>query len=116
MVSRGHRAVNRQFLKRMTYFVLTLGLASAAFAKPAHARPTHPTHRAHVAHVQESAHAGRHMAQLRHTRPVAAERTVVTVRTRSGHLRRAVLVRHRYYEHFSASSFTDSDITQGDVT
>jgi penicillin-binding protein 2 len=27
-----------------------------------------------------------------------------------------VLVRHRYYEHFSASSFTDSDITQGDVT
>jgi penicillin-binding protein 2 len=47
---------------------------------------------------------------------VATERTVVTVRTRSGHLRRAVLVRHRSYEHFSASSFTDSDLTQGDVT
>jgi penicillin-binding protein 2 len=115
MVSRGHRAVNRQLLQRFHYFVLILGLASAAFAKPAHARPTHPTHRAHVTHVQENAHARRHMAQLRHTHPVV-ERTAVTVRTRSGHLRRAVLVRHRYYEHFSASSFTDSDITQGDVT
>jgi penicillin-binding protein 2 len=109
--------VNQQFLQRMTYFLLILGLASAAFAKPASARPTHPTtHRSHVAHVQESAHARRHMAQLRHTHPVATERTVVTVRTRSGHLRRAVLVRHRSYEHFSASSFTDSDLTQGDVT
>jgi penicillin-binding protein 2 len=108
--------VNRQLLQRFHYFVLILGLASAAFAKPAHARPTHPTHRAHVTRVQESAHARRHMAQLRHTHPVAVERTAVTVRTRSGHLRRAVLVRHRYYEHFSASSFTDSDITQGDVT
>jgi penicillin-binding protein 2 len=116
MVARGQYAVNGQFLRRITYFVLILGLASAAFAKPASARPTHPTHRTHVAHVQETAHARRHMAQLRHTHPVDTERTVVTVRTRSGHLRRAVLVRHRSYEHFSASSFTDSDITQGDVT
>jgi penicillin-binding protein 2 len=116
MVSRGQHAVNRQFLRRITYFALILGLASAAFAKPASARPTHPTHRTHVAHVQETAHAGRHMAQLRHTHPVDTERTFVTVRTRSGHVRRAVLVRHRSYEHFSASSFTDSDLTQGDVT
>jgi penicillin-binding protein 2 len=113
MVSRGQLAVNRQFLRRITYFVLILGLASAAFAKPASARPTHPTHRAHVAHVQETTHARRHMAQVRHARPV---NTVVSVRTGSGHLRRTVLVRHRSYEHFSASSFTDSDITQGDVT
>ena len=49
--------MNRQFLKSTFYFVLILGVASAAFAKPAHARPTHPRHRAHVAHVQESAHA-----------------------------------------------------------
>ena len=116
MVSRGQLAVNRQFLKRIFYFLLILGLASAAFAKPASARPTHPTHRAHVAHVQETAHARRHMAQLRHTHPVATERRVVMVRTRSGMVRRAVLVRHRSYEHFSASSFTDSDLTQGDVT
>jgi penicillin-binding protein 2 len=105
--------VNRQFLRRITNFVLILGLASAAFAKPASARPTHPTHRAHVARVQETTHARRHMAQMRHAHPVD---TVVMVHTRSGHLRRTVLVRHRSYEHFSASSFTDSDITQGDVT
>jgi penicillin-binding protein 2 len=108
--------VSRQFLKRISYFLLILGLASAAFAKPASARPTHPSHHAHVARLQESPHARRHMAQLRHAHPVAADGTVVSVRTRSGHYRRAVLVRHRYYEHFSASSFTDSDITQGDVT
>src|ERR1700677_4904283 len=113
MVSRGHFAVNRQFLRRITYFVLILGLASAAFAKPASARPTHPTRRAHVAHVQETTHARRHMAQMRHAHPV---NTVVTVRGKSGQVHRMVLVRHRSYEHFSASSFADSDITQGDVT
>jgi beta-lactamase class D len=114
--SRGQRAVNRQFLKRTFFFLTLIGLASAAFAKPAHAGPTRPTRHAHVSHVQESTHARRHMAGLRHARPVAAERRVVMVRTRSGMVRRTVLVRHRYYEHFSASSFTDSDITQGDVT
>src|SRR5229473_7632157 len=93
-----------------------IGLASAVFAKPAHARPTRPARRGHVARVQESARARRHMAGMRHARPVAQTR-VVLVHARSGRVvRRAVLVRHRYYEHFSASSFTDSDITQGDVT
>ncbi len=106
----------RQFPKRIFHLLLILGLASVAFAKPASARPTHPTHRAHVAHVQESAHARRHMAQLRHVHPVVTEQRVVSVRGRSGRVRRAVLGRHRSYEHFSASSFTDSDITQGDVT
>jgi penicillin-binding protein 2 len=108
--------VNRQIVKRILYLILILGLASAAFARPASARPTHPTHRAHAAHLQETTHARHHMAQLRHARPVTTERKVVMVRTRSGQLRRTVLYRHRSYEHFSASSFTDSDITQGDVT
>ena len=116
MVARGQFAVNRQLLKRIFYFLLILGLASAAFAKPASARPTRATHRAHVARLQETAHARRHMAQLRHSQPVATERRVVMVRTRSGQVRRMVLVRHRSFEHFSASSFTDSDLTQGDVT
>jgi penicillin-binding protein 2 len=117
LVLRGRCAVNRQSLRRFFYLVLILGLGSAAFAKPAHAGPTHPTtHRAHVTHVQESARARRHLAVLRHTHPVA-ESAVVTVRSRSGaRIRRTVLVRHRYYEHFSASSFTNDDITQGDVT
>jgi penicillin-binding protein 2 len=115
-VSRGKYAVSRRFLKQSFNFLMILGLASVAFAKPAHAKPTHPTHRAHVAHVQESARARRHMATLRHPRPVATESRVVLVHSKSGHIRRMVLVRHRSYEHFSASSFADSDITQGDVT
>jgi penicillin-binding protein 2 len=108
--------VSRRFLKQSFNILMILGLASVAFAKPAHARPTHPAHHAHVAHVQESAKARHHMATLRHTRPVATERQVVLVRSKSGHVRRMVLVRHHSYEHFSASSFADSDITQGDVT
>jgi penicillin-binding protein 2 len=108
--------VYRQSLRRFLYLILVLCLGSAAFAKPAHAGPTRPTHRAHVSKVQESARARRHLAGLRHTRPVA-ETAVVTVRSRSGaRVRRTVLVRHRYYEHFSASSFTNDDVTQGDVT
>ena len=108
--------MNRKLLKRIFYSVLILGLASAALAKPAHARPTHPTHHAHVAHVQETARARRHMAQLRHAHPMATAHTVVAVGGRTAHVRRAVLARHRSYERFSASSFTDADITQGDVT
>ena len=96
--------MNRQLLKRTFYFVMFIGLASAAFAKPAHAGPTTRQTHHHVARVQESAHARRHMAELRHARPVGAERRVVMVRTRSGMVRRTVLVRHRSYEHFSASS------------
>jgi penicillin-binding protein 2 len=108
--------VNRQFLKRTFNFVMILGLASAAFGKPASAGPTHPTHHARVAHVQETTRVRHHLAQLQHSHPVATERRAVMVRTRSGRLQRATLVRHRSYEHFSASSFTDSDITQGDIT
>ncbi len=108
--------MNRQLFKRISYFFLILGLASAAMAKPASARPTHSIHHSHAARVQESAHARHHMAQLQHPRRVATERRVVMVRGRSGRMHRAVLVRHRSYEHFSASSFTDSDLTQGDVT
>ena len=110
--------VNKHILKRISYFVIILGLASAAFAKPAHARPTRATARpAHVARVRETARARRHMVAMRHSHPVASERHVVLVRTHSGRVvRRVVATRHRYYEHFSANSFTDSDLTQGDIT
>lgn len=108
--------MNTQMLRRFSYLILVLCVGSAAFAKPAHAGPTRPTHRAHVAHLQETAHAHRHTAAVRHTRPVAARAVVVTSASPSGaRVRRAVLVRHRSYEHFSASSFTNDDITHGDV-
>ena len=110
--------MNRKLLKRVFAFALVLGLASAAYTTPAEARPTRAARRAHVARLQESTRARRHMAQLRHSRPVATDRRVVLVHTRSGRvIRRVVQTRHRrYFEHFSASSFTDSDLTQGDVT
>src|ERR1700755_3415182 len=41
-VSRGKYAVSRRFLKHSFNFLMILGLASVAFAKPAHARPTVP--------------------------------------------------------------------------
>ena len=107
--------MTKQLLKRTFSSTLLLGLASAVLALPALANPTHP-HHAHSGHVTETSHARRHMAQLRHAHPVAGVRTVSLVRTRGGRLHRTVVVRHRYYEHFSASSFTDSDITSGDVT
>jgi beta-lactamase class D len=84
-------------------------------------------HRAHVVsgRVQESPKARRHMASLQHSRRVAgaARPSVVreatyTTTTRRVH-GRLVRVRtgHRSYgEHFSASSFADTDITQGDIT
>jgi penicillin-binding protein 2 len=103
--------VNR-LLERTLGSLILCSFTTAALA----ASPTHPAHRAHVAHVQESAHAKRHMASIRHSHPVVAERHVTYTRTSSGKLRRVVLVRHRSYEHFSANSFADFDITQGDVT
>ena len=44
--------MNRQLLQRTFYFLLMIGLASAALAKPAHARPTRPTRHAHVARLR----------------------------------------------------------------
>jgi len=64
--------------------------------------------------VQESATAQKHITHLQHSRRVAT----TSVRHYSGaHLRRASLTVHRRsYERFYASSFTDQDLTQGDVT
>jgi penicillin-binding protein 2 len=107
--------VNRQLLDRTLQSLLMVSVATAAFAKTT-TTTTHPVHHTHTAHVQETAHARRHMAGMRHSHPVTGERQVVYIHTRSGVVRRAVLVHHRSYEHFSANSFAESDITQGDVT
>ena len=109
--------MNRQILKRITYSLLIFGLASAAFAKPASARPTHPT-------------SSQPRCPCSGDRPRSPAHGAVAPypsggnRADSGHgphpfrasAAAPVLVRHRSYEHFSASSFTDSDLTQGDVT
>ncbi len=78
------------------------------------------THHAHSLHIQESAHATSRITHLQHHRVTraghaSAVRTVL-VRGRHGKLRRVVLGRHRYYEHFSGDSFAETDLTQGDMT
>src|ERR1700757_4411507 len=70
------------------------------------------------ANVQESSSAKKRISNLQHTRRVAATTTATTSTTRRyAHVRRASLtVRRRSYERFYANSFTDQDLTQGDVT
>jgi len=96
---------------------LPLSLAASAEGTAPTTTTTHHGHRSH-AHVQESASAQRHISHLQHSHRVAA--TASSVRhasTGSAHLRRASLtVHHRSYERFYASSFTDQDLTQGDIT
>jgi beta-lactamase class D len=88
----------------------------------------HKTH-AVSGHVQESPRARRQMAALQHNRRLAgsARSSAVreaayssstrVVRGRGGRLRRVrVSTRRHYGEQFSASSFTNTDITQGDIT
>ena len=102
-------------MKRIFLFVLAMALAGSSLCLANSATTRHSTRK--KAHVQESAAAQKHVTRLQHSRRVASTRTV-SVRTRGGaHLRRASLTIHRGgYERFYASSFTDTDLTQGDVT
>jgi cell division protein FtsI/penicillin-binding protein 2 len=66
--------------------------------------------------VQESASAQKHISHLQHSHRVAST-TAYHHSGTSAHLRNASLTVHRQsYERFYASSFTDADLTQGDVT
>jgi penicillin-binding protein 2 len=101
--------------------LLALPLSLAANAEGTAAPTTtthHPAHHSR-AHVQESASAQTHITHLQHSHRVAAT-TAPTARHYNGsaHLTRASLtVHHRSYgERFYASSFTDVDLTQGDIT
>jgi penicillin-binding protein 2 len=102
-------------MKRIFLFVLAMTLAGSTVCLAATATtPTHHTRR--KAHLQESATAQKHITRLQHSRRVVSTRAVY-VRRGGAHLRRANLVIHRGgYERFYASSFTDVDLTQGDVT
>jgi len=110
-------------MKRIFYLALA-GLLSSALTLSAMGATSSTTatstttthHRAvhHRAHVQETGTARTHIRRLQHTR-----RVVYTNQGyHSAHLRRASLrYRHRSYEHFYASSFTEaSGLTQGDIT
>ena len=104
-------------MKRIFYFVL-VGLLAMPLSLPALGGTTTTAahHRVrHRAHVQESATAQRHIHSLQHSRRVVYKHRYGP---HSAHLRRTShRYRRRSYEHFDASSFTDTtDLTQGDIT
>ncbi len=95
----------------LALLLLPLSSFATTSSRRSHARVAH--------HVMESPRVRRHMAQLQHSRRVAGgvrmAGTNRLVRGRHGRLVR-VAIRHRYQERFSADSFTDTDLSQGDVT
>lgn len=112
-------------MKRFIYLLLLVGLASLPLSGFARTRSTRAVHHArsssHLSssrvsssHVQESASARRKIAHLQHGRRHATVARTVLVRGRNGKLHR-VVVRHRYYEHFTGDSFAETDLTRDDV-
>jgi beta-lactamase class D len=104
-------------MKRFLLFVLAMALSGSSFCLAGTVTTIHHATR-RKAHVQEPAAARRRVASLQHGRRVAAVSTASLVRERgSARLRRArLVVRRGPYERFYASSFADTDLTQGDVT
>jgi membrane carboxypeptidase/penicillin-binding protein len=103
----------------LSLFVAALGVTPLAYAAETTTTTHHVVHHA-KARVHDTAAAHRHIATLQHSQRVpaghaATAHVVPATLTRSAHLRRTSL-RHRYYERFTASSFADSDLTQGDIT
>ena len=103
-------------MKRILQLFLVIGLlllpasiVSAATTKH-HAKHTAASTRKGSSRVVHS------RATKGRARRGATVRTVTYVRGRNGRLRRAVLVRHRYYEHFTGDSFAETDLTAQDST
>lgn len=94
----------------LVFSLSALMCGAVALASTTESTPTTTQH-THSTQVQESARARRHMARLRHS-----ARTTVRHRTAVARLRRGVHRRHRYYERFTASSYTTADLEEGDVT
>jgi membrane carboxypeptidase/penicillin-binding protein len=106
-------------MKRILHFVLMIGLAclSGSFASATTRHHGKHTVAAHKTTHKATAHATRTSSHHvgRHSRSTTV-RTVTYIRGRNGRLRRAVLVRHRYYEHFTGDSFAETDLTAQDST
>jgi len=101
-------------MKRIANFALLLGLAAlpgSLYAGDTNTTPHHSTRHSR-AHVQESANATQHISHLQHSRRAAS-----TAAVSHGHVRHASLTsrHHRSYERFTGNSFTDIDVTNGDL-
>ena len=109
-------------MKRIAHLAFLLGLIglpASLVAGDTTSTTRHATHHAR-SHVQESAGAQQHISHMQHSRRAAHVSTVsLTTRTTAhGRVRRASLTvvhRHRTYERFTGSSFTDIDLTNGDA-
>ncbi len=111
----------RRFLPLFAVFALLL-LPLSSFATASTRR-----HHTRSAQVHESSRAHSHLVSLQHSRRAVTtgrghlvrvstvSSTTRLVRGRNGRYRR-VSVRHRYSEVFTADSFTNTDVSQGDVT
>jgi membrane carboxypeptidase/penicillin-binding protein len=111
----------KRLMKRIAHLAFLLGLIglpASLIAGDTTSTTHHATHHAR-SHVQESASTQQHITHMQHSRRSAAHLTTVslTTRTTRGRVRRASLTvhRHRSYERFTGSSFTDIDLTNGDV-
>ena len=101
-------------MKRSIYLLLLVGLVSLPFSGFARTRTSRVHHARSSSHVQDSASAKRKIVHLQHASGHAAATRTVLVRGRNGKLHR-VVVRHRYYEHFTGDSFAVTDLTRDDV-
>ena len=100
--------MTRRLLPIALFVVLVSIFVTSAFAASVSAK----RYRKSSQKVTESRKAQARISRLKHSRTVAKTTGVRrTRRVASRHSRR-----HRYYERFSASSFTNDDITSGDVT
>ncbi|HTZ89823.1 MAG TPA: penicillin-binding transpeptidase domain-containing protein [Alloacidobacterium sp.] len=103
-------------MKRIAHLALLLGLVTLPASLVADTTTT--THHVHHTrgHIQESAAAQQHISHLQHSRR-AAHVSTASLTASHARVRRASLVvhRHRSYERFTGNSFTDVDLTNGDV-
>jgi penicillin-binding protein 2 len=107
----------KRLMKRIAHLAFLAGLIALPASLVAGDTSTHRSTRHTRTHVQESASAQQHITHLQHSRRAAHVSTVaLTTTTGHGRVRTVSLsVRHRSYERFTSNSFTDIDLTNGDV-
>jgi penicillin-binding protein 2 len=106
----------KRLMKRIAHLAFLVGLIALPASLVAGDTTTHRSTRRTRAHVQETASTQQHISHLQHSRR-AAHVTTVSLKTSRGHVTHASLAvrRHRSYERFTGNSFTDFDLTNGDV-
>jgi penicillin-binding protein 2 len=108
----------KRLMKHIAHVAFLLGmiaLPASLVAGDTATTTTHHSTRHTRAHVQESASAQQHISHLQHSH--RAHVSTVSMTTGRGHVTHASLAvrRHHSYERFTGNSFTDVDLTNGDL-